>query len=95
MQADERALKAFMYAELYHHPRQLAVAEQAKAVVAGLFEAYRADPAGLGEGWRATLPHDEPARSRHIGDFIAGMTDRYAIARYREMVGPVDMPDGF
>ena len=32
---------------------------------------------------------------RKIGDFIAGMTDRYAIARYRELVGPVTLPEAF
>lgn len=95
MQADERALKRFMYENLYHHPRQLAVAELASMIVSGLFAAYVADPSALPESWRATLPAEEPARSRHIGDFIAGMTDRYAAARYRELVGPVDLPEGF
>ena len=95
MHADERALKAFMYANLYHHPRQLAVADLAKTIISGLFAAYAADPATLPETWRATLPADEPHRSRHIGDFIAGMTDRYAASRYRELVGPVDLPEGF
>ncbi|RZM11046.1 MAG: hypothetical protein EOP68_04790, partial [Sphingomonas sp.] len=33
--------------------------------------------------------------SRHIADFIAGMTDRYAVTQYRQVVGPVTMPDGF
>ncbi len=47
------------------------------------------------EEWRNSLPESEPDRSRHISDFIAGMTDRYAIARYREVVGPVEMPEGF
>ena len=32
---------------------------------------------------------------RAIGDFVAGMTDRYAIRRYQELVGPVDLPEGF
>ena len=95
MQADERALKRFMYDNLYHHPRQMAVAELASVIVSGLFAAYAADPATLPESWRAALPAEDPARSRHIGDFIAGMTDRYAAARYRELVGPVDLPDGF
>ena len=95
MAAAERTLKRFMYAHLYHHPRQLAVAEQANRVVAGLAQAYLADPALLPEGWRAGLPADDPWRTRHIGDFIAGMTDRYAIARHRELIGPIDMPDGF
>jgi dGTPase len=95
MRADERALKAFMYANLYHHPRQLAVADLARDIVGQLFAAYVTNPAALPESWRATLPAEEPSRSRHIGDFIAGMTDRYAAARYREVVGPVDLPEGF
>ncbi len=95
MQADERALKTFMYANLYHHPRQVAVAELASEIITGLYAAYVADPTTLPESWRSLLPDAEPARSRHIGDFIAGMTDRYAAARYRELVGPVDLPDGF
>ncbi len=95
MQSDERTLKAFMYANLYHHPKQLAVADLASVIVGGLFAAYVADPAALPESWRTTLPPEDPNRSRHIGDFIAGMTDRYAAARYRELVGPVDLPDGF
>jgi dGTPase len=95
MQADERALKRFMYAELYHHPLQLAVAEQATRVVAGLFEAYSRDTSLLPEGWRERLPNDEPDLSRHISDFIAGMTDRFAIKCYRAVVGPIDLPEGF
>ena len=66
--------------------------DRAGRIVAGLTEAYRADPALLPEGWRVALPADEPARTRHIGDFIAGMTDRYALTRYREAVGPFEMP---
>jgi dGTPase len=95
MQADERALKTFMYAHLYHHAKQRTVAELAETIIAGLFAAYRADPTALPSGWRNALPADEPGRSRHIGDFIAGMTDRYAANRYRELVGPVDLPEGF
>jgi dGTPase len=94
MAAAERTLKRFMYRTLYHHPQQLAVADQARTIVAGLIDAYLADPARLPPDWRDRLPPDEPARTRHIGDFIAGMTDRYAVARYRELVGPVEMPEG-
>ena len=95
MAAQERALKRFMYANLYHHPRQLAAAGQARVVVDGLFAAYHADPALLAGDWRSALPADEPDRSRHIADYIAGMTDLYAVARYREAVGPIALPDAF
>jgi dGTPase len=95
MRDAERTLKRFMYANLYHHPHQLAAADMAHGVVAGLFAAYGDDPSRMPEGWGDCLPADEPWRSRHIADFIAGMTDRYAISRYREAVGPIDLPDGF
>lgn len=91
----ERTLKRFMYANLYHHPRQLAAAEAARVVVSGLFDAYRHDRDALPAEWLHRLPAEEPGRSRHIADFIAGMTDRYAVARYRDVVGPIDLPEGF
>ncbi|MDB5688934.1 MAG: deoxyguanosinetriphosphate triphosphohydrolase [Sphingomonas bacterium] len=94
MADQERSLKRFMYARLYHHPLQIAVAAQAREIVAGLTAAYVDDAALLPAEWRARLPAGEPERTRHIADFIAGMTDRYAVARYREVIGPVEMPDG-
>ncbi|WP_375427792.1 deoxyguanosinetriphosphate triphosphohydrolase [uncultured Sphingomonas sp.] len=95
MRESERDLKRFMYANLYHHPRQVAAAKAAYRVVTGLFAAYRADPDALPPEWRARLPEAEPWASRHIADFIAGMTDRYAVTRYREVVGSIDLPEGF
>jgi dGTPase len=87
MAGQERALKRFMYANLYHHPRQKQTAERARSVIAKLFAAYHQDTSLLPPAWLAALPTGEPARSRYIADFIAGMTDHYAIARYREIFG--------
>lgn len=95
MAAAERTLKRFMYANLYHHPRQLAAATAAHGIVDGLFAAYRDDARLLPVEWQGRLPAGEPEMTRHIADFIAGMTDRYAIARYREVVGPITLPEGF
>ena len=95
MATREKALTRFMYANLYHHPFQLEIAEQTGQVVAGLAATYKADPGKLPDSWRETLPAGEPARTRHIGDFIAGMTDRYALSRYRELVGPIEIDEGF
>jgi len=95
MAADERVLKRFMYATLYHSPSQIEVAEQARGLLARLFAAYADDPSRLPPEWRATLPDADPDRTRHIADFVAGMTDRYAIARHRELVGAVTLPEGF
>ena len=87
MQAQERELKRFMYDRLYYHDEQIATAERARDVIARLFVAYRQDPTKLPDEWLSTQPEDEPRRSRHIADFIAGMTDRYAIDQCRRIYG--------
>jgi len=83
----ERRLKAFMYERLYHHPQQLATAERARAVTAELYAAYAQKPELMEQSWSASLPQEEPARSRHIADYIAGMTDRFAIAAHAAVYG--------
>jgi dGTPase len=89
--AQERELKRFMYATLYHHPDQLAAADRARVIVTDLFRAYQADPALMPEEWRRDCGASEPLRSRHIADFIAGMTDRYAEKRHAEIFGLMEM----
>ncbi|MEP7131342.1 MAG: deoxyguanosinetriphosphate triphosphohydrolase [Sphingomicrobium sp.] len=88
--AEERELKRFLYDRLYDAPELKAVREEAERVVANLAAAYRADPALLPEPWRHG--GDRTAQVRTVGDFIAGMTDRFAIARHEELVGPVQLP---
>jgi dGTPase len=78
MREKEAELTRFMYAHLYLHESQLAEARRAQRVVHGLVDAYRRDPALMGEGWSSRGRGDEPIRSRTIGDYIAGMTDRFA-----------------
>ena len=95
MSAAERELKRFMYANLYHHPHQLEMARSARRIVTGLFEVFASHPDRMGEHWAARLPSEEPARSRHIVDFIAGMTDRYAVTTYRRQVGEIALPVEF
>lgn len=92
MAEEERTLKRFMYERLYLHDEQCATADRARDVIAALFAAYAGDPARMPDGWRAGLPLAEPARSRHIADFIAGMTDRYAIDCYARLFGQA--PEG-
>lgn len=87
MKSHERDVKRFMYANLYLSEAQLAEAERARVIVSGLFAAYRESPVLMGEGWSATTTLDEPGRSRHIGDYIAGMTDRFAERCYEEIHG--------
>lgn len=87
MQVEERALKAFMYEKLYYHPEQVAAAKGARDVVARLFAAYSQDASLMPERWRAALPPEEPARSRMIADFIAGMSDRFAMESCKRVYG--------
>ena len=90
--AEERDLKRFMYAALYHHPSQLAAADRARIIVRDLFRAYQQQPDLMPPEWQDDRLLDEPRRSRHIGDFIAGMTDRYAEKRHAEIFGEVVLP---
>ena len=90
---EEQQLKRFLYERLYDLPELKPLRVEAERIVANLAAAYRADPGLLPESWRRS--GDEVEQSRTIGDFIAGMTDRFAIARHEELVGPVELPDRF
>ena len=90
--SQERELKQFLYARLYDLPQLRPVREQAQRVVADLAAAYRADPSLLPAAWNSD--GDEVEQLRTIGDFIAGMTDRFAIARHEEIIGPANLPSG-
>ena len=87
MAEKERTLKRFMYDNLYYHPEQTAAAEEGKMMVADLVKAYRERPQLMPVDWVLALPDKEPARIRHIADFLAGMTDRYARNRHAEIFG--------
>ena len=92
MREHERVLKRFMYDRLYYHEEQMETARRAHEVISRLFAAYHRDPATMPEEWRVSLPESEPQRSRHIADFIAGMTDRFAITQCARIYG--SMPEG-
>jgi dGTPase len=90
--AEERALKRVLYDRLYNLAELVPVRREAQRVVAELAAAYRADPGLLPSDWRR--PGNDRDQARTIGDFVAGMTDRFAIARHEELVGPVNLPSG-
>lgn len=85
----ERKLKRFLYQKLYDAAELRAVRAEAQRIVGNLANAYMNDPMLLPDAWRAA---GDPTRQlRTLGDFIAGMTDRFAIARHEELVGPVNL----
>ena len=94
MAVEEKTLKRFLYERLYNSAELVPVRIEAQRIVANLASAYRSDPKLLPEAWRIG-GGDETSRLRGIADFIAGMTDRFAIARHVELIGPVQLPDRF
>ena len=86
MRKEEKGLKAFLFQNLYHHPSVLAVRRRAERIVRDLFDAYFADPRSMPEGWRDGLDRSgERVKARHVADFLAGMTDTYAIKEHRRL----------
>jgi dGTPase len=87
---EERELKRFLYSRLYDLPELQPVRKEAERVVANLAAAYSQNLKLLPSAWQRG--GDRVRHLRTIGDFIAGMTDRFAIARHEELIGPVNLP---
>lgn len=86
MASDLARLKRFLFQAVYHHRRVLDVMEKAEKVVRDLFARYQADAEALPMGWREALSGiGERQRARLACDFLAGQTDRYALAEHRRL----------
>jgi dGTPase len=83
MAAADRAIKDFLFPRMYRHPRVMRIMGDAEAVVRALFARYQRDPGEL--PWRRGDPEPGPAQLREIADFIAGMTDRYALSEHARL----------
>ncbi len=77
-----RALKAFLRENLYHHYQVLRMTDKAKRIIGDLFGAFMADPRLLPPQYQRRAEDDTP---RAIADYIAGMTDRYAVKEHRRL----------
>ncbi len=83
---EERIIKRFLDAELYRNPAVTAVMSEAETVIAELFQAYWSDANALPESWRPLAQEaGDDRRARKIADFLAGMTDRFALAEHRRL----------
>ncbi len=86
MAAQEKGVKRFLNARMYRHPRVDGVMADAAGIVSDLFGRYFADPAALPADWaREAGKGGETSHARAVADFIAGMTDRYAIVEHRRL----------
>jgi len=83
MTQDLDSLRAFLAARVYRHPRIVRVMGDAERIVTDLFNRYRAEPDALPPEWREQAPAH--GYGRYVCDFIAGMTDRYALAEHRRL----------
>ena len=82
MSRQSRALKQFLFHNLYRHPQVTQTTQQAQHVVRDLFAAYRADPGQMQSGFAG---RDDNARA--VADYIAGMTDRFAMREHERLTG--------
>jgi len=82
MAESARDLKAFLRVNLYRHYRVLRMSTKARRIIGELFAAFMSDPRLLPPQFQQTAEQD---RARSVADYIAGMTDRYAIREHRRI----------
>jgi dGTPase len=86
MERDVHALKAFLFARMYRHPRVMTPMNHAKDVVGALFEALLGDPRLLPPDWATMCAGPGDALTGGVvRDYIAGMTDSFALAEYQRI----------
>ncbi len=83
MRERELGLRKFLFERMYRHHRVNRMTSKARRVVAALFEYFTREPDGLPAEWRdQTDKHDKRKTARVVADYIAGMTDRFALDEY-------------
>jgi dGTPase len=82
----EAALKRFLFENLYRSNAVMRPVELAEGVIADLYDAFSDDPSLLPDEWQSQVgPGEPPELARHIADYIAGMTDRFALSEHRRL----------
>jgi dGTPase len=90
MHRRNRQIKDFLYKNLYRHSRVVRMAVKAERIITDLFRAYRAEPSILPSHIREQI--DDRGLERTICDYIAGMTDRFAVDEYQKLFDPLTKP---
>ena len=86
MQAELNELRGFLFDRVYRHGRVMQVMDRAEGVVHDLFSHYLSTPGDLPEQWQAAgLALKSCAYAQHIADFVAGMTDRFALQEHHRL----------
>jgi dGTPase len=90
MHRRNRQLKDFLFANLYRNYRVVRMAVKAERIITGLFESYRSEPTTLPKHVQSIISEYGPERT--ICDYIAGMTDRYAVEEFKKIFDPETLP---
>jgi len=86
MREREKGLRAFLFERMYRHYRVNRMSSKARRVVADLFRIFNGEPELLPSEWRdEAVKRDARGRARVIADYIAGMTDRFALDEHRRL----------
>ncbi|MFI4986905.1 MAG: deoxyguanosinetriphosphate triphosphohydrolase [Alphaproteobacteria bacterium] len=86
MRESDRALRAFLFTRMYRHFRVNRMTSKARRVVSELFHLFLAEPECLPTEWHAMAEgRNSPTTARVVTDYIAGMTDRYALDEHRRL----------
>jgi dGTPase len=85
-----RQLKDFLYTNLYRNHRVVRMAVKAENIITDLFQMYRDEPATLPRHVQSTL--EDRGLERTICDYIAGMTDRFAVEEHQKLFDPSTRP---
>jgi dGTPase len=90
--AADRDIKGYLYPNMYRHPRVKIVRQSADRVVRDLFARFTSDADALPPEWSADIDAPgSPRRARRVADYIAGMTDNFAMQEHRRLFG--ETPD--
>ncbi|HKB53375.1 MAG TPA: deoxyguanosinetriphosphate triphosphohydrolase, partial [Ramlibacter sp.] len=82
MRSQSGVLKTFLLQNLYRHPKVISTTDRARQIVRELFAAYAAQPNEMGDSFAARTD-----RHRAVADYIAGMTDRFAMREHERLTG--------
>ena len=85
-----RAIKEFLHARMYRHWKVNRMTAKSRRVTETLFDLLHEDPSLLPDGWRSLAGEGDPARAALIvTDYIAGMTDRFALDEHQRLTDPM------
>ena len=90
-QKDLKTLKAYLFSNMWRHYKVNRMTSKARRAVKLLFDIFMEEPNLLPHDWQSKLSGDKSADARTIGDYVASMTDRYALLEYERIfeMGPI------